>query len=187
MQRHEISDATGFDSDLRFTDATAVRDYFTVENMRDMGIGRPWAQSAGTEGIAGYVLADADWQERLNQMADEVIEHRWHMIGEVERRDHRTVIVHTGDYGACRITTFAAYVVDCWEDDDEVAPEERFAARVWETTEVVQPGGGIVTRASAPVWDPQPLLSPEPPSRDELRETERSEADALVESCREED
>src|SRR5690606_34162726 len=57
----EIHYATGFDNGDLFQSEAQVRAYFTVENMRDMF------------GECSYT------QEELDEMAEAVISHRWHM------------------------------------------------------------------------------------------------------------
>lgn len=60
--RADIHDATGFDSGDLFTSEEQVREYFTVENMRDMFGECPYTQ------------------EELDEMAEAVIRHGWHMV-----------------------------------------------------------------------------------------------------------
>lgn len=59
--RAEIHDATGFDNGDLFRSEQEVRDYFTVANITEMFGECPYTQ------------------DELNEMADEVITHRWHM------------------------------------------------------------------------------------------------------------
>lgn len=59
----QISEATGFDQGDQFASAQQVRDYFAVENMRHMGFDE--------DAISN--------QDLLDEMADAVIAHRWHM------------------------------------------------------------------------------------------------------------
>lgn len=68
MDRNEISEKTGFDSGEMFSTETEVRDYFTVESMKQMFGGN--LESEYPE------LAD---QDILDDMADSVIRNKWHM------------------------------------------------------------------------------------------------------------
>ena len=61
FNRNEISDGTGFDHGIKFTNEQEVRDYFTVENMKDM-----------FSGDSAYT------QDKLDEMAELVIDNRWH-------------------------------------------------------------------------------------------------------------
>jgi hypothetical protein len=68
MDRKEISEKTGFDSGDRFLNENEVRDYFTVTSMEQM---------FGDDLEASFPeLAD---QDILNEMAETVINNRWHM------------------------------------------------------------------------------------------------------------
>ena len=69
--RVEIHCATGFDNGDLFRSEEQVRAYFTVENLRSMFGSCPYTQ------------------EQLDEMAEEVIRHRWHMVLPVEK--YRTV------------------------------------------------------------------------------------------------
>src|SRR5690606_12304030 len=69
--RAEIHEATNFDAGDLFQSEAQVRAYFTVENMRDMFGECPYTQ------------------EELDEMAEEVIRRRWHMVLPVE--EYKTV------------------------------------------------------------------------------------------------
>src|SRR5690606_26358408 len=76
--RAEIHYATGFDNGDLFRSAEEVREYFTVANITEMFGSCPYTQA------------------ELNEMADEVIAHRWHMAIPVD--EYRTV--YTDVFGA---------------------------------------------------------------------------------------
>src|SRR5690606_9403293 len=76
--RDRIHDATGFDNGDLFRSAEEVREYFTVANITEMFGSCPYTQ------------------DELNEMADEVIAHRWHMAIPVD--EYRTV--YTDVFGA---------------------------------------------------------------------------------------
>lgn len=61
-RRIQISDATAFDAADEFASAEQVREYFSVDAQRSM---------FGDDAITD--------QDVLDSMADDVIEHRWHM------------------------------------------------------------------------------------------------------------
>ena len=69
--RADIHEATNFDAGDLFQSEAQVRAYFTVENMRDMFGECPYTQ------------------EELDEMAEEVIRRRWHMVLPVE--EYKTV------------------------------------------------------------------------------------------------
>jgi len=60
--RTQIRDATEFDSGDLFTSEEQVREYFTIENLRSM-----FGECSLT-------------QDELDEMAEEVIRHGWHMV-----------------------------------------------------------------------------------------------------------
>src|SRR5690606_29206869 len=60
--RTQIHEATGFDNGDLFRSEAEVREYFTVENMRSM--------------FGECSLS----QDELDEMAEEVIRHGWHMV-----------------------------------------------------------------------------------------------------------
>lgn len=62
MNFDEMNDATGFANGMEFEDEQQVRDYFTIENMNHMF-------NDGTDFT----------QDDLDEMAESVIENRWHM------------------------------------------------------------------------------------------------------------
>lgn len=65
-----ISEYTGFDQGDEFTSEQQVREYFTVANLADMGLG---GSDEGSE-RDNHVLT----QDELDAMAAEVIRQRWH-------------------------------------------------------------------------------------------------------------
>lgn len=62
ITRQQIHEATGFDNGDLFQSEAQVRAYFTVENIEVMFGSCPYTQA------------------ELDEMAEEVIRHRWHMV-----------------------------------------------------------------------------------------------------------
>jgi len=78
-----ISNLTAFDSGDEFENEQRVRDYFTVDSMRSMGSDfgvMTWQEldDGGADVEREYALTQND----LNEMADYVIDNRWHMSAE---------------------------------------------------------------------------------------------------------
>jgi hypothetical protein len=69
-ERREISEFTGFDGGERFPSEGEVRQYFTVENMRALGLG---GSDEGSE-RGNHALT----QDELDRMSETVIKNRWH-------------------------------------------------------------------------------------------------------------
>lgn len=65
----EISDRTAFDVGEKFESEQQVRDYFRLNEL---------------QGIFGDEWAENITQEQLDEWADDVIEHRWHMVEEAD-------------------------------------------------------------------------------------------------------
>lgn len=126
----EINDATGYANDGRHDSAEQVRAYFTVASMRGMGLDRPDRHDE-----------DVYWQQDLDDMAALVIQERSHMIGEVERLDETTVIVHTGHYGQHDLIEFEV-TAERSEDEDG----SWWDITLTETREEHMAGGGIRNR-----------------------------------------
>lgn len=169
--REQISDRTGFDNEMRFDNADEVRAYFTIDALVQMGL---------TPDFDAEDFDADDFAYDLSMMADEVIEHGWHMIGEVIRLNDTTVQVVTGHYGACDITTIEAYVEDRWEDEDEDVPaEDRYRLGVLYECKTHMPGGGISNTQTD--YDPYPSLHPTRPTAEDVATLSREMADDLAE------
>ncbi len=167
----QISDATAFDNDMRFNDGAAVRDYFTLDTIRGMGID---ADDLGAD--------DDDRQYALVRMAADVIANGWHMIGEVQRIATTTVIVHTGNYGACEITGVSIDVEDRLEDEEreDVDEGERYRVVTTYSVETHQAGGGITNTN----WetDPEPMFLASAPTGEQIARWAREATDDLYEA-----
>lgn len=101
----------------------------------------------------------------------------------IERIDPTTVIVRTGDYGACVITTVTAYIEDRWGwAADEIPASERYVLGVQYVSERHGAGGAILNTQTD--YDPYPSFHDERPTAVELVNLSREMADDFETAAR---
>jgi hypothetical protein len=71
----EINELTGFANGQEFSNEKEVRDYFTIENIVDMGLLHS-REEESERSVVKKVAALA--QENLTRMAEQVLREKWH-------------------------------------------------------------------------------------------------------------